>query len=231
MSDYDVEQTKNHIRISLKELYRYLCSAPLGGGMGFANNFINIYVDSTSCTKNKNLLEPDVFIMRYCKKIGIEKNVVGMMTAARMETFSLIREQRDDIWVDAGVTVGLTNACRAGEDASWPYFEATLYTLGTINIILLTNASLSEMAMVEAVALVAEAKASVLTDLNVKSRSSDVVATGTGTDAVAVYSSITGKEIRYCGKHVLIGEMIAKAVIRALSQSLKKYTEVTGFAV
>jgi adenosylcobinamide amidohydrolase len=45
-------------------------------------------------------------------------------------------------------------------------------------------------------------------------------ASGTGTDAIAVVNGRGPVKIRYCGKHALFGEMLAKAVIEALTASL-----------
>jgi iron complex transport system ATP-binding protein len=59
-----------------------------------------------------------------------------------------------------------------------------------------------------------------LQDLNVKSPVSGKIATGTGTDSCAVASG-SGPVVDYCGKHVLFGELLAKAVYQALKKSLE----------
>lgn len=69
---------------------------------------------------------------------------------------------------------------------------------------------------------ITEAKAAVLRDRGVLSQVSDCVATGTGTDAVAVFCA-GGFEARFCGKHVLAGELVARAVMEALTASLTWY--------
>jgi adenosylcobinamide amidohydrolase len=57
--------------------------------------------------------------------------------------------------------------------------------------------------------------------LGVKSPVSRTIATGTGTDAIAVANGFGPETIRYCGKHVLFGEMLASAVIETITDSLR----------
>ena len=79
---------------------------------------------------------------------------------------------------------------------------------------------MSPAALVESVMLAAEAKTVAMRELGVKSPASGEIATGTGTDAIAVANGAGPKRIHYCGKHVLFGEMLASAVIEAITESL-----------
>jgi adenosylcobinamide amidohydrolase len=79
---------------------------------------------------------------------------------------------------------------------------------------------MSQAALVESVMLVAEAKTVAMRKLGVKSLVSGVIATGTGTDSIAVVNGFGPETIRYCGKHVLFGEMVASAVMEAITDSL-----------
>ena len=66
-----------------------------------------------------------------------------------------------------------------------------------------------------------EAKASVLQDFAVLSTVSQAVATGTGTDAVALACASGASPLNYAGKHVRFGEVLARLVIKALSASIR----------
>ena len=92
---------------------------------------------------------------------------------------------------------------------------------GTINILALTSARLPPAAMVETVQMITEAKAAALQDLDIRSAGTGRQATGTGTDAVAVAAGPGPRSVDFCGKHTLFGEMLASAVIEALTSSLK----------
>jgi len=75
-------------------------------------------------------------------------------------------------------------------------------------------------AMVEATMLATEAKAAALQNANILSSVSQQIATGTGTDAIAVVSGSGPQEIAFCGKHVLLGETIGRLVISAVESSI-----------
>jgi adenosylcobinamide amidohydrolase len=51
---------------------------------------------------------------------------------------------------------------------------------------------------------------------------SDAIATGTGTDCMAVLSLGKGERIRFAGKHTKIGELIACAAIDAMNESVER---------
>ena len=75
--------------------------------------------------------------------------------------------------------------------------------------------------MIETTMIAAEAKAAALQAADVRSPVSGDVATGTGTDALAVACPVSGgRPIQYCGKHVLFGELLGSAVIEAVTASI-----------
>jgi adenosylcobinamide amidohydrolase len=118
------------------------------------------------------------------------------------------------------VTAGISNARCAGDSADIHTFQPDANPTGTINIIISTNATMSPAAMVESVMLATEAKTVAMRKLGVKSPVSGAIATGTGTDAIVVASGFGSETIHYCGKHVIFGEMLASAVIEAITESL-----------
>ncbi|TQV89569.1 hypothetical protein FLL46_01405 [Aliikangiella coralliicola] len=118
------------------------------------------------------------------------------------------------------VTVGLSNSRRAGDVAEAQNIFAHKLLPGTINLNLFTSAKLSQAAMVEAMMIATEAKAAALQSLQIISPVSQNLATGTGTDAIAIISSPTGPEVHYCGKHVLFGEIIGKLTIQSITDSI-----------
>jgi adenosylcobinamide amidohydrolase len=121
------------------------------------------------------------------------------------------------------ITAGVSNARKAGDPAEYRRFDDFCCKTGTINTIVLTNAQLAKEAMVEAVITATEAKTVALYNLGVKSLTTGAPASGTGTDAIAIVNGWGPVKIRYCGKHVLFGEMLANAVIEALSASLSEW--------
>ncbi len=154
--------------------------------------------------------------------MGWKGVTVGMMTAADAESFRHVQRIEQGVKVSALVTAGITNARRAGDPADCRDMAAFAHANGTINIIILTDAMLTRAAMVEAVLMVTEAKCAALQNLDIRNPETGSLATGTGTDAVAIVNGRGPAEIRYCGKHVLFGEMLASTVMEALTSSLQR---------
>ncbi len=139
-----------------------------------------------------------------------------MMTAASMNTFEIKKEFIDRTEILILVTAGLSNARRVGDKADYNN------DAGTINIIMYTSAILTEAAMIEAVMIITEAKTAAIEELKIISPISGKLATGTGTDSVAVISGYGPEKYEFCGKHVLLGEIIGKNVLDAVKRSIKK---------
>ena len=91
--------------------------------------------------------------------------------------------------------------------------------VGTINIIVITSASLTGSALIEALLITTEAKSAALQEAGIMSPVSNKLATGTDTDSVAVVSGPGPGDVKYCGKHVLFGELLDSSVIDTVSSS------------
>ena len=218
---YQINHTSTHVHVAFESSHhRVLSSAVLNGGWVAADHIVNMKVPENFQGKQAHFVSPEVTLANYAHSLHLEGRIVGMMTAASMNSFRQVTLIDQGAEVIALVTAGVSNAKRAGEPAEWRKIESRSHATGTINIIILTNAFLSQAAMVEAVMIATEAKAAALADLDIKSPQTGRQATGTGTDAVAVVSGFGPLQVRYCGKHVLFGEMLAAATIRAITQSL-----------
>ncbi len=143
-------------------------------------------------------------------------------TAADMDNLAVAVRTFGPITVGVLATAGAkTNALRAGVDEG-TFVEGT-EPEGTVNIIVLTNARLTDGAMARAIVTVTEAKTAAFEDLRVPSSyTKGVQATGTGTDSVIVVSGKTGPAVTYTGGHSRIGEWMAKAVYAAVVEALEK---------
>ncbi len=163
---------------------------------------------------------PENALAEYCRQLQLSGTTVGMMASASMDSFRLVSRSSQGVEISAMVTTGLSNARCAGDRADWRKFQIDANPTGTINIIILTKATMSHAAMVESVMLATEAKTVATRKLGVKSPVSGAIATGTGTDSIAVVNGFGSETLRYCGKHVLFGEMLASVVIEAITESL-----------
>jgi adenosylcobinamide amidohydrolase len=95
-----------------------------------------------------------------------------------------------------------------------------LNSVGTINVVVLTNVTLSKGALARAIITITEAKTAVLQDLDVRSTSSpQLQATGTGTDNVIVVSGTAGKPLLLTSGHSKMGELIGSATKTAVREA------------
>jgi iron complex transport system ATP-binding protein len=214
-----VELTDQFLHVQFETSVRMLSSAILNGGIQQADHFLNTKVDANFRGEKTVFEAPDLTLRRIADSEGWKGNCVGMMTAALMSSFRRVRMEEQGIWIEVFVTSGVSNARRAGDLADYQFMNEDCRKVGTINILVATNALLSDASMVECIMMVAEAKAACLQDLQVKSPVSGLLATGTGTDSTAIACG-TASRVEYCGKHVLFGEMLAKASYQAVYKSI-----------
>ncbi len=217
---FELKINPEHIWVGFNREHPILSSAVYNGGACVASNILIMKVaNNFEGTKEINQ-NPENTLAEHCRQLGLAGATVGMMTSASMDSFRRVSRSSQGVEITAMVTAGISNACCAGDRADWRTFQTDPNPTGTINTVILTNAMMSQAALVESVMLVAEAKTVAMRKLGVKSLVSGVVATGTGTDAIAVVNGFGPETIRYCGKHVLFGEMLASAVIEAITESL-----------
>lgn len=158
-------------------------------------------------------------------------------TAANMNNAAICHQKYSDLEVVTVCTGGVEgNAGRAGDLAS--YYEqqndadaasgqGCIPRPGTINAMIFINRELTPGAMVTAVITATEAKTAALQELEVPSRYSDSLATGTGTDQIAVASKIGGQALSYAGKHSKLGELIGRTMHDAVKKTLSLQNGLT----
>lgn len=155
-----------------------------------------------------------------------KSEIARMATAADMDNLAVTTRAYGPLTVTVLATAGAkTNAIRTGVDEgrSIEGLSSEAKPHGTINIMVLTNAQLSDGAMARAIVTVTEGKTAALEDLKVPSTyTPEVQATGTGTDSVIVVSGTTGPRTTYTGGHSRIGELIGKATYAAVVEALGK---------
>jgi adenosylcobinamide hydrolase len=151
----------------------------------------------------------------------------GLITRAEMKNAAIVSESFRDIAVCAIVTAGIDkNGGRAGDPASY-YENGDCFEPvgGTINTILLISAALPEHAMMRALMTATEAKVAAIQQLMARSIYSTGIATGSGTDMIAVVADPSSKiHLSDAGKHSKLGELIGKTVIQATLAALEKET-------
>ncbi len=220
------------LHVAFKRPQRVISSAVFNGGVHTAQHFINLKVDMSCPLKPVCPLQAggddpiaDAFHAYLIPKDINPNASVGMMTAASMLSTRVVHTAVDDAELIVLLSSGLANVRRAGDVAEHRQLDDHVAEVGTINIVFGVSRPLNDAAMVEAHSIITEAKCAVLQERGILSPVSNEIATGTGTDACAVIApqpqdDINNAPIRFCGKHTLLGEQLARAVMGALHDSL-----------
>ena len=151
----------------------------------------------------------------------------GLITRAEMQNAAIVSAAYLDLSVTAVVTAGIDkNGGRAGDPASYHETGGRFEPVGgTINTILFVGADLPEYAMSRAVMTATEAKTAALQQLMARSIYSTGIATGSGTDMIAIVTNPgSSLHLSDAGKHAKLGELIGTTVIRATIAALEKET-------
>lgn len=147
-----------------------------------------------------------------------------LFTGADMNNLVCCEKSYQQIRVMALVTAGVSsNAVRMGAEEGLFYEGAPARDPGTINVILMVNARLSQRAMTRAIISACEGKTAALQDLDIRSTSNPAFlqATGTGTDNVSVVEG-RGSLLTRSGGHSRLGELIAKAVYEGVLEAVER---------
>lgn len=182
--------------------------------------------------------DPVQHMEEKCKEWGYEaSDTVGLITAAKVTHMSVEELEGDECAILCCTSAGTANGARAGLKreaysaymtlADHPDKEAVeggvKRTPGTINIIIVLDACLTESAIYNAMLTVTEAKAAALLDLGIRDAELDVLATGTTTDTVTIVIHNSGKytaEHLYAGTATTIGNAIGQLVYKTVTEAV-----------
>ncbi|WP_326112141.1 adenosylcobinamide amidohydrolase [Paenibacillus macquariensis] len=192
-----------------------LSSSIHGGGMSKIDRIANIYVDRFyECS------HPEKDVEKLFQEWGYPlESTAGLLTAVRLAYTSVSEEDGEDASVFCCTTAGVSNGARAGsERTTFPVYQP-----GTINIMLMIDARMTQAAMVNAVITAVEAKTAALADLGIRDAENGLVATGTTTDAIVLGVSQSATypiQHRYCGTATDLGAAIGRVVYGTVIESL-----------
>ena len=173
----------------------------------------------------------DAYVNKILSDLNLSPAKTAMLsTGADMDNLAVRKEEYQEFKVFALATAGTkSNAQRIGVDKAGSLEkDGRFETLGTINVIALTNASLLEGAMARGMITLTEAKVIALEDLDIRSSyNPQIRATGTGTDNAIIVSG-GGPRVDYLGGHAKMGELMARAVTSAVKEAIFKQNRIKG---
>jgi adenosylcobinamide amidohydrolase len=193
---------------------RVVSWAILGGGLTHADAVAWLQV------RNADLpiaLDPRSVLERALRELQLGR-VVGLITSRDLDAHEDVTRTHGDIRARCIATVGLGNALRAG-DAPSPALTGTINTLCQVSV------RLSDEALLEALALAAEARTLAVCEACVPSTGGALPASGTGTDCIAIACAEHGESLPYAGKHTVVGHLIGSSVHAAVTRGIEAWKQ------
>jgi adenosylcobinamide amidohydrolase len=222
---------ENKLILRSKTSIKIVSSAVLNGGLQEANYIVSVHVPEDTGFDVEDDVHSDAgdFLTEEISKLGIPKDkVVAIMTAAKMKNVDISTRKFEDLTITAIATAGVHFSATAGDEIASKQSNFPLIKWGTINIILLIDGNLTDSCMINAVSTVAEAKTVALRELDVRSRFSGEIATGTVTDSVVIACTKRRHTIAYAGTATPIGELIGKSVREAVKKALRNQENIVS---
>lgn len=171
-----------------------------------------------------------LYSIECSRMLGIDPGTsIGLGTGVTMDKAAIVTETSGGITVSAVITAGVEgNGGRAGDRASYNELEKHESMSGTIVVILMIDADLPPHSMARAIITATEAKTCVLQQLMAASKYSTGIASGSGTDQIAIVCH-RGSPVKLtdAGKHSLLGEIIGRCVMKGLYQALENWAGLT----
>lgn len=152
----------------------------------------------------------------YSRELHTRKHqeAVAFLTSRDINFYHEARAQAGSTTAHCVATVGLSNAERIGHR-----MDRSTVDWGTINIAVAIDTGLSQTGLIEMLSIATQARTAAIMEAGVMLPMG--VATGTGTDCIAVAAPAGSQD--YAGLHTEIGEAVGAAVYRATVQGATEW--------
>lgn len=250
---YTLHRQGRYLFAALTRPHRVLSTCRVNGGLRedlthLANHQSCEGVGHTADLNRTLCLDLDDYHAQACVTGQVPPATTALMgTAANMQCAVLARAAHADLTVTVAATAGvLGNATRAGDPAHWhehaegsraisrpddppdpnrerPQPPPAEANSGTIVTLVFINQPCTPACLVRAATLVTEGKSAAVLDLCMPSLQSPGLATGTGTDQLAIAAPLARTdewERHWAGGHNTLGELLARATHEAITRCL-----------
>jgi adenosylcobinamide hydrolase len=206
---------ENVLAVFCDSALKTVSSAIYNGGHNQVKAVLNVGVPEGYSDLSLHL-DPLELIISSATKLGLTEDYIAMVTAAKVENYSLVSKKSDNFSVHVAATAGCSHGESSGEEMD------VQEIVGTINIIVLIDGNPSESCMVAALITATEAKSAVMRDFDVRSRYTGDSATGSITDSVTIASTCSGKTLSLAGPASKLGKLVGYCARRAVMEALLK---------
>ena len=193
---------------------RVLSWATHNGGLASARTVAWLGVRNADLTPE---LDVETWLKAECAGADLS-DAVTMLTSRDLAHHHTASHRAGSVAVECLATVGLGNSERIGHRAG------KTAPAGTINILAIVQPGLNETAMYEALTIAAEARTLAIVEAGRMVTTG--VATGTGTDCIAIASPVG--DLHHAGKHTDVGEALGRAVYKADSAGAVEWMKAQG---
>lgn len=200
----DVSLDRPWLSARLPERMRILSWAPHNPGFVSSDHVIWREVRDADLTEDFDAL---TWLTETLKAQGLDHSV-GLITSRDVSKFRLERACSGRISATCLATVGLTNAERVGTRLSPNNTHP-----GTINLLVATDAALTDTALIELSSIATQARTAAVIDHGPDLRTGR--ATGTGTDCIALAARPGSQP--FAGLHTEVAEAVGAAVYAAIA--------------
>jgi adenosylcobinamide amidohydrolase len=194
-------------------------SAIFNGGSRQVKAVLNVGVPEGYSDHSLHL-DPLQLITTSAAKLDITQDYLAMVTAAKIQNYSLVTKKTPDFSVSVAATAGCSHGESSGEEIN------VQEVAGTINVIVFIDGNPTESCMVAGLITATEAKSAALRDFDVRSRYTGDSATGSITDSVTVATNGKGKEVVLGGPASKLGKLVGHCTRKAVTEALLKQEPV-----
>lgn len=203
-------RSANVLRVSSSTPLRVLGCANVGDDLALTRNIV-----AMSREEAQDSTAPERQLHDWAMQAGIHEPFVGVLTTVAAESCIQATEATAKWKLTALLIADFSMLCSAGKTMPEEGKNA-----GSIDIIILTDASLTMGAMVSAMVTATEAKVRALVE-NRATTSEGFIATGSPADSVIIGCLSKGERIRQAGPTTQLGYLVGKVVHEGLTHALQ----------
>ena len=205
-----LSQSADVLRVASRTPLRILGSASIGDDLALTRNIV-----AMSAAKAQQSPDPLQQLHNWAIQAGINEPYVGVLTAGSVQGYLQVSEGTPKWKMIVLLFADVSTRCSAGKSTPHEGNDK-----GGIDIIILTDASLSMGAMVNAMMTATEAKVRTLVEHEITT-CEGYVATSAPSDSVVIACLSKGERIRQAGPTTQLGYLAGKLVHEALSSALR----------
>lgn len=211
--------------LSLPHPFHALSTAIWGGGERMISYAMNRRL-SRYCPTEQDF--PGGSVKAWLRSCAVQQNIppescAVLMTSADVSLYSH-QFLEGDGWAAEIIAAGgcEKTACRAGSAPLYRENDGSYFPVGTVNLLVLTDAALPPGILARALMTLTEGKTAAMQDLGIADVNNGLPATGTCTDGIIFLSDPEGPVLTDAGTFSAFGSALAKIAHNAVKECILK---------